>query len=289
MVSKGVVKFNVGGMRYDVAHSLLDAHPESMLARIASEEWEQDEQSEIFIERDGARFKYCLDVLRDGKVSLPPTVSKSAILEDLIYYGVDSCSVHYDETDIASANRIFHKTIVTSKKDYLEKLIVEDNKMSEEIERVETELTILKERGSEAKDRIRVFYGACVIYEKIVPGLTRGSLMSKLKIRFDPNKKEDHLTFLAKNKEKHFDNLKDTLITTFGIELISLSVERAGPSPFTFAPVGPFGGGTRNITFPSNANFAANSVDTTMRQDSSSASWYLDVEFIITTGSISNE
>lgn len=291
MANKGVVKIIVGGTRYEVAMSLLEAHPDTMVARIVREDWQQRDNSEeeIFIERDGARFKYFLDYLRDGKVSLPLTVSKSAILEDLVYYGVDSCEVHFDETDITTANRIFHKTIVTSKKDYLEKLIVEENKMSEEIERVETELNSLKERGGDAKDRIRVFHGASLIYEKIVPGMAKYRLESKLKIRFDPNEEENNLTFLAKNKERHFDNLKDTLVTTFRIELISLSVERAGPSSFTFAPVGPFGGGTRNITFPSNANFSANSVDATIRQDSSSASWYLCVEFIVTTGPIGNE
>ena len=48
-----VVKFNVGGTRYEVAKSLLEGHPDTMLTRMASEEWHDDSDTEIFIERDG--------------------------------------------------------------------------------------------------------------------------------------------------------------------------------------------------------------------------------------------
>ena len=85
-----VVKFNVGGTRYEVARSLLESYPETMLARMASEDWHDDSKGdEIFIERDGERFKYCLDFLRDGKVLLPITTRKEALLEDLQYYNIE--------------------------------------------------------------------------------------------------------------------------------------------------------------------------------------------------------
>ena len=88
-----VVKFNVGGTRYEVARSLLESHPETMLTRMASKDWHDDSKSdEIFIERDGERFKYCLDYLRDGKVLLPITTRKDALLEDLKFYNVEYCS-----------------------------------------------------------------------------------------------------------------------------------------------------------------------------------------------------
>lgn len=53
--------------------SLLDQHPNTMLARLASETWngQGKEDEEIFIERDGERFRYVLDFLRHGKVLLP--------------------------------------------------------------------------------------------------------------------------------------------------------------------------------------------------------------------------
>ena len=286
MTSKGVVQFNVGGIRYEVAQSLLDACPDSMLARIVSKEWEQNEKSEIFIERDGTRFKYCLDVLRDGKVSLPLTVSKSAILEELIYYGIgiDSSSISYDDIDITNMNGLFLNRMYISQSD-LEKLIVEEETILEEIERVETQLAALKERGGDAKDRIRIFHGARIIYERIISDIIKCSQSpTKLKIKADPKIEEGCLTFVAKNTEKHFDDLKDILGATFGIELISLNAECLGPSSFTFGAAGPFGGGSRNSTFPSNANFAANSVDST-----STSTQYLVVEFIVTTGSIDNQ
>ena len=289
MASKGIVKFNVGGTRYEVARSLLDACPDSMLARIVSKEWHQNEETEIFIERDGTRFKYCLDVLRDGKVSLPLTVSKSAILEDLIYYGIgaESSSISYDHIEITNLNGLFLNRTSTMEND-LEKLIAKEKALLEEIELVETTLTALKERGAEAKNMIRVFHGARIIYEKIISDIVKcGQSPSKLKIKFDPKKEEDHLAFVAKKRDTHFNNLKDILDSTFGIELISLSVEN-GQIPL--GSTGSFGSGTVRITFPSNNAFAANSVVTTTRQDSSYTSYeFLVVEFIVTTGSISNE
>ena len=84
-----IIWFNVGGTRYDVARSLLEAHPETMLTRMASAQWHDNPDTEIFIERDGGRFKYCLDYLRDGKIHLPITMNKEAVLKDLEYYNVE--------------------------------------------------------------------------------------------------------------------------------------------------------------------------------------------------------
>eukprot|EP00957_Ditylum_brightwellii_P117405 8954625-Ditylum_brightwellii.AAC.1 len=84
-----ICRFNIGGHKYDVSKSLLEQHPNTMLARISSEQWQKDPEAEIFIDRDGDRFRYCLDYLRDGSVVLPATVSKKALLQDLVYYGVE--------------------------------------------------------------------------------------------------------------------------------------------------------------------------------------------------------
>ena len=82
------VKFNVGGHKYEVSRSLLSDHSDTMLARSATKQWQEDPESEIFIERDGERFKYCLDYLRDSRAMVPFFISKEAVLEDLKYYGV---------------------------------------------------------------------------------------------------------------------------------------------------------------------------------------------------------
>jgi len=100
------VRFNIGGTIYEVSRSLLEQHPETMLARMASETWfprghncgdskhadEEDDPKKnndaLFIERDGERFRYCLDYMRDGGfVVLPPTIPRDALLHDLSYYG----------------------------------------------------------------------------------------------------------------------------------------------------------------------------------------------------------
>jgi len=92
------VRFNVGGTVYEVSRSLLNQHPDTMLARLASDTWQSvgneddddkdDGNDAIFIERNGERFQYCLDYMRDGgTVGLPATVSEQGFLQDLAYYG----------------------------------------------------------------------------------------------------------------------------------------------------------------------------------------------------------
>jgi BTB/POZ domain len=83
-----VVTFDVGGTIYRVLRTLLDMHPESMLARMASETWNTDNAKALFIERSGARFEFVLDYLRDGSVSVPLSVSKDAVMADLAYYNI---------------------------------------------------------------------------------------------------------------------------------------------------------------------------------------------------------
>ena len=58
-----------------------------MLARLVSDTWQTDPNATVFIDRDGERFKYVLDYLRYGKVSLPITVPKDMFLYDMEFYG----------------------------------------------------------------------------------------------------------------------------------------------------------------------------------------------------------
>ena len=83
-----IVRFNIGGFHHEVSRSLLNRYPDSMLNIISSSQWQKNPDSEIFIERDGSRFKFCLDYLRDAKCNLPLTVSRDAVIEDLFYYGI---------------------------------------------------------------------------------------------------------------------------------------------------------------------------------------------------------
>jgi hypothetical protein len=96
-----MIKFNVGGHRYEVSRSLLNSYPDTMLAKSATEHWHKDPSTEIFIERDGERFRYVLDYLRDRRVSLPSNVSKTAIMTDLEYYGFECFQ---DQIVVSSSN-----------------------------------------------------------------------------------------------------------------------------------------------------------------------------------------
>lgn len=97
--SKTTILFDVGGRVYKVGRSLLDSFPNTMLARAASDEWKHkgkdndsgndDDDNPIFLDCDSERFRYCLDYMRHGKVSLPITESKSALLAELSYYGFE--------------------------------------------------------------------------------------------------------------------------------------------------------------------------------------------------------
>lgn len=114
-ISSGIVRFNVGGIIYDVQRSLIEKHPRTMLARYVSDSWYRDDEETtsnnsnnnnnnngsakppLLIKRDGERFRYCLEYMRNGWVAeLPPTVSREGVLQDLAYFGfhgVDPASI----------------------------------------------------------------------------------------------------------------------------------------------------------------------------------------------------
>lgn len=91
------VLFNIGGQYYRISKSLLNTQPHSMLARSASEQWHQqrsfetqgDKENAIFIDRNGARFQYVLDYLRDGRIFLPLSECRESILSELDFYAID--------------------------------------------------------------------------------------------------------------------------------------------------------------------------------------------------------
>ena len=98
-------KLNVGGTKYEVSDTLLDGFPESMVRKITSDTWNQKSNDddgddgkntkEIFIERNGGRFQYVLDFMRDGTVTLPPSIPRQQLIKDMEYYGID-----FDDTKI---------------------------------------------------------------------------------------------------------------------------------------------------------------------------------------------
>jgi hypothetical protein len=101
--ANATARFNVGGKIYEVSKSLLEQYPDTMLTRLASDTWHPGskrngneeascgvDNTALFIERDGGRFRYCLDYMRDGGVVvLPLTIPKTTFLQDLVYYGFE--------------------------------------------------------------------------------------------------------------------------------------------------------------------------------------------------------
>lgn len=92
------VRFNVGGTNYQVSRSLLEQYPNTMLFRMVSDTWldvtniyDGAEKEPIFIDRDGERFRYILDYMRDGQqVNLPEYVSKGGLVKDIEYFGFEN-------------------------------------------------------------------------------------------------------------------------------------------------------------------------------------------------------
>jgi len=99
------IDFNIGGTSFHVSKSLLDQYPESVLSRMTAPDWEDDSKEPVFIDRSGVMFDQVLSYMRDSKVTLPMTVSKTAFEEELVYYNIDAQadSVHleFDRRDMA--------------------------------------------------------------------------------------------------------------------------------------------------------------------------------------------
>ena len=98
MDSSRTVVLNVGGSRFEVPQLTLARYPDSMLAKLVSEQWRPEDPSQpVFVDRDGQRFQFVLDFLRDGVVHLPHSVSEEALRVDFAYLGLP------DNADIREA------------------------------------------------------------------------------------------------------------------------------------------------------------------------------------------
>lgn len=88
-MGNSTVKFNVGGKIFEVNRSLLSKFDEEMMLRVAADLSDVPNEP-IFTDRDGERFAYVLDYMRDGKVSLPFSISKGSFISDLMFYGINA-------------------------------------------------------------------------------------------------------------------------------------------------------------------------------------------------------
>ena len=95
-----LVCFNIGGNKYNLPHSFLKRYPQTLLGRIASEQWQSNTGKEVFLDQNGDYFHFVLSYLRnDGHVLLPRIFPKSLLLDELEYFeinDVDESKIVYD-------------------------------------------------------------------------------------------------------------------------------------------------------------------------------------------------
>mmetsp|Transcript_22656 Transcript_22656/g.43001 ORF Transcript_22656/g.43001 Transcript_22656/m.43001 type:complete len:221 (-) Transcript_22656:60-722(-) len=115
------VTINVGGTARVVAVGTIMNYPETMLGAMLSTRWEQSgvESKDIFIDRDPIRFRYILDFYRDGKITIPLTMSKAEMLREADYFAlpVTVTDIEFDKSDIVSLRKAvttFENTLVNS-------------------------------------------------------------------------------------------------------------------------------------------------------------------------------
>ncbi|GFH50201.1 K_tetra-domain-containing protein [Chaetoceros tenuissimus] len=133
--SSTIVKLNIGGTPYEVSRSLINSFPDSMLGSVVSDKWKENSEELIFIERDGQRFRYVLDYMRDGKVNLPRGECVESLCTELDYFGIE-----YDLKLISSNDRLNVPESIRTFKAYLEDF--ETMKHTQAMSHIETLITI---------------------------------------------------------------------------------------------------------------------------------------------------
>jgi len=86
MPTTPTIRLDVGGKQFRVSRSLLEAYPQTMLARLISETWHENEKDVIFIDRNGDRFQQILDYLRDP--GFYASRLDSVLSNELDYFGI---------------------------------------------------------------------------------------------------------------------------------------------------------------------------------------------------------
>mmetsp|Transcript_42298 Transcript_42298/g.49437 ORF Transcript_42298/g.49437 Transcript_42298/m.49437 type:complete len:218 (+) Transcript_42298:204-857(+) len=166
------VIFNVGGKKFEISRKLLSQNPNTMLSRSAEARSQIDPNAEIFIENNGERFQFCLDYLRSGRVSIPYTVSKEDLLNDLDFYGIENI----DEAAI----------VHDARGDRLRRLHVEliEHWRRSHIERIEKELERVNEEKQDNRLRDGILFGTLSVICFALQDVSCGISLSLIKCSF---------------------------------------------------------------------------------------------------------
>lgn len=153
------------GKNYVVRRSLIESFPNTILARKALDALTNTKGNgtcePIEIERDGARFQFVVDFMRDGNVTLPCSISKEALIRDFKYLGfeVDPLNIQFDihTADFADHSihwKTRHEEIMKETK--VDESIIEDEMFQNEntIKEANVELMETTKDANDERDRI---------------------------------------------------------------------------------------------------------------------------------------
>jgi hypothetical protein len=63
MSTQNILTFNVGGIKHQTTKLTINSQSDSVLGRLISEEW-NNQNKELFIDRDGTHFRHILNYFR---------------------------------------------------------------------------------------------------------------------------------------------------------------------------------------------------------------------------------
>jgi BTB/POZ domain/SPRY domain len=92
MIKCPIITFDVGGQVYCVSKDLLQKFPDTLLCRAASDITMNNHDDPIFIKRNGHRFQYVLDYMRDSRIlgMIDHNICKEALYKDLDFFGFEN-------------------------------------------------------------------------------------------------------------------------------------------------------------------------------------------------------
>jgi hypothetical protein len=185
------VTFNVGGEKFQVARSLLDFYPDSVLAKSISERWQQPDQDakeEIFFDRCPQLFRQVLEYLRNKKVHLPITVSKKAVQSEFEHYCVDD--VEEEAIDDSLTRSIQLVQSIKDTEAYLDDFDGEVSRLKNEIDLLNTEFDRLKIEREQREESMKAVEASKALFKRFRSDPTNLSRISWNNV----TNKDKHLT-----------------------------------------------------------------------------------------------
>ena len=92
-----IITLNVGGRKFTTTRHTLTKYKGSMLYAMVNGNFKENEDNEIFIDRDGELFAYILTYLRNGEFVMPKDPRlRYLIQKEIEYYAIDGLTMHDD-------------------------------------------------------------------------------------------------------------------------------------------------------------------------------------------------